>query len=272
MKFLKNIFTFTIPLSIMLLSFIIYLFSSNISDNYEKKIAEDYSIVIITNTPLIKEKINVLANIKVKKIITLKKNTIINDIKSNLSKSSIELLRRNLPYFYTIQLEVFPTTQQLKIIKQTLFLNKNIRKIEIFSKNHSQIYLLLQLLYKISLILFTLLTIFAILIISKQIRIWFFEHQEKIEILKLHGASILYSSTSIFKYAIYSSLIAFILISGIYLYAVHNIIFILPSDLENIIQLTLTSNISLMKIFLLSFSISIFTVIGVLLKYKIKYD
>ena len=132
MKFLKNIFTFTIPLSIMLLSFIIYLFSSNISDNYEKKIAEDYSIVIITNTPLIKEKINVLANIKVKKIITLKKNTIINDIKSNLSKSSIELLRRKLPYFYKIQLEVFPTTQQLKIIKQTLFLNKNIRKIEIF--------------------------------------------------------------------------------------------------------------------------------------------
>lgn len=73
MKFLKNTFAFVVPLTAMLLSFIIYLFSSNILNNYKIKIANDYSIVVITNTPIIKEDITELGGIKVEKIITLEK-------------------------------------------------------------------------------------------------------------------------------------------------------------------------------------------------------
>ena len=73
MKFLKNTFAFIIPLTAMLISFIIYMFSSNILENYKVTIADDYSIVIITNTPLIKEDIVSLADIRVEKIITLEK-------------------------------------------------------------------------------------------------------------------------------------------------------------------------------------------------------
>lgn len=73
MKSLKNILTFLIPLTSMLLSFAIYLLIDNVVDNYKQKISKDYSIVIITNTPLIKENINELAGIKVEKIQTLQK-------------------------------------------------------------------------------------------------------------------------------------------------------------------------------------------------------
>lgn len=128
------------------------------------------------------------------------------------------------------------------------------------------------LLSQISFILFTIITIFAVIMISKQIRIWFYEHHEKITILKLHGASILYSSSTILKYAIISSFISFFIVSGIFIYLVDNIGVLLPNDLENIVQVTLSFDESLMKIFLLSFGISILTIIGVLLKYKIKYD
>ncbi len=272
MKFLKNTFAFVIPLTAMLISFIIYLFSSNILDNYRKSIANDYSIVIITNTPLIKEDITTLAGIDVEKIITLKKNTIIKNIKSNLSESSIKLLQRKLPHFYKIKLEVFPTTSELETIKNQLYQNKNIRKVETFSKNHNNIYLLLLLLSQISFILFWIITIFAIIIIAKQIRIWFYEHHEKITILKLHGASILYSSSSILKYAILSSLISFLIVSGIFIYLSGNIEILLPSDLENIVEVSLTVENSLIKVFLLSFGISIMTILGVLLKYKMKHD
>ena len=72
------------------------------NNNYKKKISNDYSIVIITNTPLIKDNINELAGIKVEKIQTLQKKKIINNIKSDLSNSSIELLKRKLPHFYQI--------------------------------------------------------------------------------------------------------------------------------------------------------------------------
>lgn len=272
MKFLKNIFAFIVPLTAMLISFLIYLFASNILENYRIKIASDYSIVIVTNTPLIKENITKLADINVEKIITLKKDKIINDIKHNLTSSSIELLKQKLPHFYKIQLEIFPTTSELVIIKDTLYQNKNIRKVEIFSKNHNNIYLLLLLLSQISLILFTIITIFAVIIISKQIRIWFYEHHEKITILKLHGASILYSSSSILKYAIISAVLSFLIVSGIFIYLIDNIGVILPDDLENIVIVNLDLNGSLIEIFVLSFGISLLTIIGVLLKYKLKHD
>ncbi len=272
MKFLKNTFSFIVPLTAMLLSFIIYMFASNILQNYKETIANDYSIVVITNTPLIKENLAKLANIRVHKIITLERNNIIKNIKSNLSKSSINLLKRKLPHFYKIKLEVFPTTSELQTIKNILYTNKNVRKVEIFSKNHNNIYLLLLLLSQISFVLFTIITIFAIIIISKQIRIWFFEHHEKIKILKLHGASILYSASTILNYAIFSSLISFLIVAGIFMYLINDISMLLPNDLGNIIILSLTLESSLMKIFLLSFGISIITILGVLFKYKINDD
>ncbi len=272
MKFLNNTFAFTIPLTAMLISFTIYLFSSNILNNYKLTIANDYSIVVVTNTPLIKEDITQLANIRVEKIITLEKDKIITNIKSNLSKSSIDLLKRKLPHFYKIKLELFPTTSELETIKNQLYQNKNIRKVEIFSKNHNSIYLLLLLLSQISFILFTIITIFSIIMISKQIRIWFYEHHEKITILKLHGASILYSSSTILKYAIFSSLISFLIVSGIFFYLIDNIGILLPKDLEDIVVVSLTLENSLIKIFLLSFGISILTILGVLIKYKMKHD
>lgn len=272
MKFLKNTFAFVVPLTAMLISFIIYIFASNILDNYKRTIADDYSIVIITNTPLIKENITKLADIEVEKIITLENDKIINNIKADLSNSSIDLLKRKLPHFYKIKLEIFPTTSELETIKNQLYQNKNVRKVETFSKNHNSIYLLLLLLSQISLILFSIITIFAIIMISKQIRIWFYEHHEKITILKLHGASILYSSSTILKYAIFSSLISFAIVSAIFVYLVGNIGVLLPDDLENIVVVTLTVENSLLKVFLLSFGISILTIIGVLIKYKLKHD
>ena len=68
MKSLKNIFTFVIPLTVMLITFSIYLLTNNIVNNYKKAISNDYSIVIITHTPLIKEDFNTIAGIKVDRI------------------------------------------------------------------------------------------------------------------------------------------------------------------------------------------------------------
>lgn len=272
MKFLKNIFAFLIPLTAMLLAFTIYLLIDNVVDNYKTKISKDYSIVIVTNTPLIKDNINELAGIKVERIQTLQKKKIINDIKSNLSNTSIKLLKRKLPNFYQIYLEVFPTTSELEKIKDTLLQNKNIRKVEVFSKNHNQTYLLLVLLNSISFILFTIITIFAIIIIAKQVKLWFHEHSTKIAILRLHGASILYSASSVLNYAIMSSLLSFIFVGAFLYYVSNNMMVIFPVELQSIIDVEINFNYELFKIFALSFSISIFTIIGVLLKYKINND
>ncbi len=272
MKSLKNILAFLIPLTAMLITFTIYLLIDNVVDNYKQKISKDYSIVIVTNTPLIKENIDELAGIDVDKIETLQKNKIINSMKSNLSNTSIKLLQRKLPNFYQIYLEDFPTSSQLQEIKDTLIRNKNIRKVEVFSKNHNQTYLLLVLLNSVSFILFFIITIFAIIIIAKQVKLWFHEHSTKISILRLHGASILYSASSVLNYAILSSLLSFIIVGAFLYYVSNNMMVIFPSELEDIINIKVDFNLELFKIFLLSFGISIFTIIGVLFKYKINND
>ena len=136
MKFLKNLFAFLIPLLSMLITFSIFLLIDNVVDNYKSKISRDYSIIIVANTPLAKDSISELAGIKVESIQNLPNDKIITNIKSNLSESSIELLKQKLPNFYQIYLEIFPTSSELEEIKQTLLQNKNIKKVEVFYKNH----------------------------------------------------------------------------------------------------------------------------------------
>ncbi|MDD3055403.1 MAG: cell division protein FtsX [Aliarcobacter sp.] len=272
MKFLKNVFAFLIPLLSMLITFSMFLLINNVVDNYKSKISRDYSIIIVTINPLEKNAIKELAGIKVEKIQNLPNDKIISSIQSTLSDTSIELLKQRLPNFYQIYLEIFPTSSELEDIKQTLLQNKNVKKVEVFYKNHNQIYLLLLLLNSVSFILFFIITIFAIIIIAKQIKLWFHEHSVKISILRLHGASILYSASSILNYALISSLLSFLISAGFLYYISHNMTVLFPLELHEIVDIDINIFVELMKIFLLSFCISIFTIFGVLLKYKINND
>jgi cell division transport system permease protein len=272
MKFLKNVFAFLIPLLSMLIAFSIFLLINNVVDNYKTKISRDYSIVIVTTLPLEKDAIKELAGIKVERIQNLPNDKIISSIKSTLSDTSIELLKQKLPNFYQIYLEIFPTSSELDDIKETLLQNKNIRKVEVFYKNHNQIYLLLLLLNTVSFILFFIIALFAIIIIAKQIKLWFHEQNVKISILRLHGASILYSASSILNYAMLSSLLSFLISAAFLYYVSNNMTVLFPIELHEIVDININIFVELMKIFLLSFSISIFTIFGVLLKYKINND
>jgi len=272
MKSLKNIFAFLIPLLSMLIAFAIYLLINNVVASYQSKISKDYSIVVVSTSVLSKEEMPKLAGINIDTIQALSNDKIIDNIKTNLSENSIELLKQKLPNFYQINLEIFPTSSELEDIKTTLLKNPNIKKVEVFYKNHNQIYLLLLLLNSVSFILFFIIAIFAIIIIAKQIKLWFHEHHIRISILRLHGASIIYSATSILNYAMLSALLSFI-ISSIFLYYVsYNIEVLFPQELQDIVDIQINLGYEILKLFLLSFCISIFTIFGVLLKYKINND
>lgn len=267
MKYLKNIFAFLIPLLSMLITFCIYLLINNVVENYKSKISRDYSIIIVATNPI--KDIKELAGIKVEKIQVLPNDKIIENIKSNLSNTSIELLKQKLPNFYQIYLEIFPTSSELEAIKNTLLENKNIKKVEVFYKNHNQIYLLLLILNNVSFILFFIITLFAIIIIAKQIKLWFHEYKVKISILRLHGASILYSASSVLNYAFISSFLSFLIAAGFLVFISNNLAVLFPLELQEIVDIKIDLKVELIKLFVLSFCISTFTIFGVLLKYKI---
>ncbi|OCL82448.1 FtsX-like permease family protein [Arcobacter porcinus] len=272
MKSLKATFAFFIPLLSMLIAFCIYLLITNIVDNYKSKISKDYSIVVVSKIEFKKDDFGKLAGINVSDLKLLSNEKIIENIKSNLSSSSITLLRTKLPYFYQLYLENFPTSTELEKIKKTLLSKNGVKTVEIFYKNHSQVYILLLILSTISFSLFIIITIFAVIILAKQIKLWFHEHRVKIAILRLHGASIIYSASSIIKQAFLSSFLAFLVSSGVLIYISNNIEAIFPFELQDIVNIEINLEIEILKIFALAFIISLCTIFGTLLKYKIDND
>lgn len=270
MKSLKNFIPFIILLSSMLLAFNLFMSINQAVGDYKETIRNDYTIVIITNTPLAKENISSLAHIDVEKIVTLSNKQILNKFQSKLSKNSLELLEKRLPYFYKIYLSEFPTSSELVKIKDELLAIKNVKSVETFSKDHTQKYLLLEMLNKSVAVLFIIIFIFAIIILAKQIKLWFYEHAKRLSIMQLHGATTLYSATPIIKTAILSSFIACFLVFFIMVFVENNINLFLPKELSDVIQISFTQSGNLVFTFLLSITVSVLTILGVLIQHKRK--
>lgn len=268
MKLLRSFLSFTFPLIIMLFIFSIYLLVDKVVDSYKNSIANDYAIVIITNTPFVD--IEQLADIQVKNIEQLSRTKIIEGVKKNLSSSSLDLLNKKLPYFYKIHLEEFPTTRKLEQIRKELKQMTNIKRVETFSTDHNQIYSLLILIQDIVFILFVVVLALSLLLLSKQIKIWFFEHAERISIIQLHGGSLLYSSKPIIKTIILSAIVSSVTVIAFLIVVVNNISLFVQPEILFIMPKIIHFELEIFQIFLLSFLIPLITFFGLLVQYKSK--
>jgi len=268
MKHLKSFFSFTFPLVVMLFMFSIYLIVTKVVDNYKENIINDYAIVVISNTPL--SKIDAVAGIEVRDIEPLSRKKIISSVNQNLSDTSIDLLEKKLPYFNKIYLDEFPTSEKLKQIRKELSKISNIKKIETFSNDHNKLYSLLVLVQNITFILFSSVLLVSILLLSKQITIWFFEHNERISIIQLHGGSLLYSSRPIIKIILASAFISSFLTSIMLFIVMSNIQVIIQAELMDLIPTVFSMEMEIIKIFALSVVIPLITFFGLLVKYKLQ--
>ncbi|MCK5293622.1 MAG: cell division protein FtsX [Arcobacteraceae bacterium] len=269
---LKRFISFSLPLIVMLFTFAIYISISKIVTSYEKSINNDYSIVIVTSSPIMKDKVKYLPSVDFKEIIHLKREQILDDLKSDLSKGSFELLQKRLPYFYTLHLNQFPTSSVLKNIKKDLEKLSGIKSVETFSKDHDNIYSLLLLIKIIVSTLFISIIIFTFLIMINQVKIWFYEHKERLDIIKLHGGSIYYGAKPIIRIAILSSLFSSSLVVGMIYFIKENLNLFFTSEMLMILDknLTLYTPIEIGGVFIISLLISFVTVFGILLKHRLK--
>jgi cell division transport system permease protein len=270
MKFLKALVSFLIPLFIVLITFTIYSSITNVVNDYKKTIINDYAIMVVSKLPINKDKIEVLNSMKVTNIKTLERDEIITTLKEKLSRKSLKLLKRKLPYFYKIYLEDYPTMVQLKAIKSELLSVGGIKRVETFSTDHSKIYSLLILCERVISITFLFILIFTLLVLSKQISLWFYEHSKRITIIEYHGGSILYSALPIIKIAILSTLISSIGSAILSFILKSNLNLILSDDILSMIPNMTNVGAGFFSIFFLAFSISIVSIAGVLIRHKLK--
>jgi len=268
MKHLKSFVSFTFPLIVMLSMFSIYILVDYVAKEYKKSIINDYAIIVVSNTPMVK--IDKLGGIKIKSIKPISREKIIKEVKDNLSNTSIKLLNNRLPYFYKIYLTEFPTSFTLDKIRKELSKITSIKKIETFSHDHNQIYSMISLIQDIVFILFIVVLVLSVLLLSKQIKIWFYEHQERISIIQLHGGTLLYSSIPIIKTIITSALVSSVVVYAILYTVAINLSSLISPELAAIIPQNINLSFEIIKIVLLAFIIPMLTLVGLLVRYKLK--
>ena len=270
MKYLKSIFAFTLPLFLLLMSLSAYLSINNLVNNYKQEIINDYSILVVSRVPLNKDDITKLADIEVKDIKSISRDDILTNIKKQLSKTSFKLLQQKLPFFYKIYLTQYPSYSELNLIQKQLKEFKTIKRVETFASNHNKIYALLNFSQQLVKIVFGLFLIFVILFLSKQISIWFYEHKERIEIVRYHGGSLTYSAKPIIQVSFISALLSIILTIATLFFIQKNITMFFSEEFLSIFSQHKIVVINYIFIAGLSLIVSTLSIVGVLIKYQTK--
>ena len=269
---LKRFLSFSLPLIIMLFSFSIYVSISKMITSYEKTINNDYSIVIVTATPITKDELSKKISFDIKEMKTLPRDKILADLKNDVTDGSFALLQVKLPYFYTVSLNEFPTTSALTKIKKELLTVVGMKSVETFSKDHDNVYSLFLFIKSVTVTMFVFMIFFTLFIIANQINLWFYEHSERLHIINLHGGSLLYGAKPIIKLAIASSIFAGIVVIGGVFYVHENIKLIFEPEIANLIiqSAIIYTPLEVATIIAISIFISFVTVFGVLIKHRFK--
>jgi cell division transport system permease protein len=185
---------------------------------YEKDLNDNYSVVVVTKNKVAPKKLVALSpTISSAKEISTKE--VLSNLQSQMKQRHIDLLKLSLPHFYALHLDHYPTPSELQNLRKQLKRDAQITRIEDFSKSHDSIYTLL-LLYKSISILFAI-GIFAVtsLLIIKEMRIWQFQHNERMSIMAMFGAPVWMRSAVLFRLAIVDAIIASILAIATFSYA-----------------------------------------------------
>jgi len=270
MNFLKNFLSFILPLIAVLITFVAYNILSNIIVEYKANIVNDYAIMAVAKKPINKSDLSFLKDVEVKELQRLNRDEIISKIKGELPQDSIEILKQKLPFFYKIYLVDYPTTKQLQSIKEQLVKLDYIKRVETFSAGHSKVYSLLLLNEQISKFVFLLIALFTIFILTKQVKIWFIEQDRRITIIQYYGGSIFYGAAPIIKLAAISFVVASIVVIIFEHYILNNLDLFLTNEIIDILPPVNTIMVNYFYIFAISFIISFISVIGVIVKHKIK--
>lgn len=207
MQFLKNHIGVIFPLLVLLFAIEFSTMVGRIVVNYEKGMGKDYNIIVVANSPLkdseLKNKIETF-----KEAVLLDTKSVLDRLKNDVSAKNLSLLENSLPKFYSIKLTDFPSSSYMKRIERTLLDIDGVKKVETFSKTHDKIYKLLVIFKDISQYFTILIALMGIVLIFKQMRIWLYEHKQRIEIMTYLGAPYWLKSAMLYKIAVIDSIIA----------------------------------------------------------------
>jgi len=211
----RNYLLFTIALVSLLISFQSVVTFKRQFNDYQQKLNSSYAIVVIAKAPVREIEIRTLFPY-LKSVKPIDQQDIIKSIKENLGKDDLKELYEELPLFYRIYFKKLPTKMELLSIEQKLQKFPQIEKVEAFVSAQNKISALIEMIKDI-LSVFSLLFLFiSIILITKQINLWRYMHENRMQIMAILGAKLWFRSKNLFLTAVVSSVVSTIIISSLF--------------------------------------------------------
>ena len=211
MKTLKIHLSLILPLLFMMFAFEFLLIINQTVRHYEGLLNENYSIIVASKNELsesvLKAQVPSLSSLS-----RIETREFIARLKDNISANNLAQLEKTLPKFYTIKLTHFPSQSELNAIKSKLAKLDGVSKVEVFLKTYDQIYTLLNLVKFAFWFFLLIILLLSFVLFLKQMKIWLFEHTERVQILCLFGAPFWFRAFMLYKIVVLDCLIAFVIL------------------------------------------------------------
>ena len=220
MKSFKSHLGVIFPLIVLLFAIEFTLVVGKIVRGYEYSMGNDYNIIVVSerdlNETILREKIDTF-----KEALPLDATKVLDRLKDDVSPKNLAALKSSLPKFYSIKLNAFPSTAYMAKLGKILLKIDGVKKVETFSKTHDKIYKILVIFKGVSQSFAVLIALMGIALISKQMRIWLYEHRRRIEVMTDLGAPYWLKSAMLYKLAIIDSFVATAITCAFYLALPH---------------------------------------------------
>ncbi len=213
MQSIRNHLSLVIALSTILFTIQVFMIIDRSIVAYETNLKNDYSIIVVAKKTL-KPTLFKEIDRDIQSSEEIKPDHIIQSLKGQMKTKNIELLKLTLPKFYRIHLDHYPTPEEISKLNANLLKHPLISRVEDFAQNHDLVYKLLLLYKEVSIVFALVILAVTTLLILKELKIWQFQHSERMSIMALFGAPLWLRSAVLFRLAIVDAVIASFLING----------------------------------------------------------
>lgn len=211
MNLVKTHLSLILPLLFMMFAFEFVWLVNTTTKHYEKLLNKDYNIIITSSIDLDEKELKT----QIPSLLSLEKlsaQSLIERLKNDISQNNLNTLEKTLPKFYSLKLNDLPSQSELNAIKERLSKVPLIQRVETFSKTHDKIYTLLVLVQFVLWFFCGIVILLSLVLLFKQMRIWLFEHTQRVEIMCLFGAPFWFRSFILYKIVFVDCLIAFLIL------------------------------------------------------------
>ncbi len=211
MKSLKNHISLIIALFTVLASVQIYVAVDRTIAAYETRLKDDYSVIVVANKAFNPAEFKSMSSM-IERSEPISTTQVLERLKGEMSQKNLDLLRLTLPKFYRLYLNRYPSPKEINTLQHNLQRNPSIERVEGFAQTHDTIYKLMLLFKNVVQVFSIAIAAVTSLLILKEMRLWQFQHAERMSIMALFGAPVWLRSAVLFRLAIVDAIIATIIL------------------------------------------------------------